>query len=178
MGLQTFQISNKVGEWIGNRSHVRHGQISLLYFVQESLKGNAKTSLVVAVANAQEHADETLQSLQFGSRAMHVQIKAVVNESVGSKLLNADLLARLANMEVSTCLVDASLLAKEEELEKIQEALQVLHRFSHHCVVYMYTLRNSGNNGDVQEAQHKIIVQYCSSSNSEVDFMPRRNPLE
>ena len=84
--------------------------------LQESLGGNAKTSLVVAVANAQEHADETLQSLQFGSRAMHVQTQAVVNESLGSKLLNAELLARLANMEVSPCLVDASLLAKEEEL--------------------------------------------------------------
>jgi hypothetical protein len=92
--------------------------------LQESLGGNAKTSLVVAVANAVEHADETLQSLQFGSRAMHVQTKAVVNESLGSKLLNADLLAKLANLELmSPCLVDASLLAKEEELERIQEAL-------------------------------------------------------
>lgn len=78
------------------------------------------------MANAVEHADETLQSLQFGSRAMHVQTKAVVNESLGSKLLNADLLAKLANLEImSPCLVDASLLAKEEELERIQEALLV-----------------------------------------------------
>ena len=93
--------------------------------LQESLGGNAKTSLVIAAANAVEHCDETLQSLQFGSRAMHVQTKAIVNESLGSKLLNADLLAKLANLEVDPCLVDASLLAKEEELEKIQEALQV-----------------------------------------------------
>ena len=93
--------------------------------LQESLGGNAKTSLVIAAANAVEHCDETLQSLQFGSRAMHVQTKAVVNESLGSKLLNADLLAKLANLKVNPCLVDASLLAKEEELEKIQEALQV-----------------------------------------------------
>lgn len=77
------------------------------------------------MANAVEHADETLQSLQFGSRAMHVQTKAVVNESLGSKLLNADLLAKLANIELMTpCLVDASLLAKEEELDRIQQVLQ------------------------------------------------------
>lgn len=93
--------------------------------MQESLGGNAKTSLVIAVADASEHADESLQSLQFGSRAMHVQTKAIVNESLGSKLLNADLLAKLANMEVSPCLVDDALLAKEEEITKIQEALQV-----------------------------------------------------
>ena len=95
-----------------------------LTLLQESLGGNAKTSLVVAIANAVEHTEETLQSLQFGTRAMHVQTRAVVNESQGSKLLNADLLAKLANLELSPCLVDASLLAKEEELEKIQEALQ------------------------------------------------------
>ena len=93
--------------------------------MQESLGGNAKTSLVIAVADAVEHADESLQSLQFGSRAMHVQTKAVVNESLGSKLLTADLLAKLADVEFSPCRVDESLLAKEEELEKIHQALQV-----------------------------------------------------
>jgi len=41
--------------------------------MQESLGGNAKTTLVVAVADAQEHAEETFNSLQFGSRAMCVQ---------------------------------------------------------------------------------------------------------
>jgi len=40
---------------------------------QESLGGNARTSLVVAVAEAMEHSDETLQSLQFGTRAMFVE---------------------------------------------------------------------------------------------------------
>ena len=40
---------------------------------QESLGGNARTSLVVAVAEAIEHCDETLQSLQFGTRAMFVE---------------------------------------------------------------------------------------------------------
>lgn len=43
---------------------------------QESLGGNAKTSLVIAVANALQHVDETLQSLQFGSRAMRVHTQA------------------------------------------------------------------------------------------------------
>ena len=41
--------------------------------LQESLGGNARTSLVVAVADAVEHCDESLQSLQFGTRAMFVE---------------------------------------------------------------------------------------------------------
>lgn len=87
--------------------------------------GNAKTSLVVAIADAAEHLDETLQSIQFGQRAMRVQTKARVNQSTGKDLLNADLLKRLGSMDIATCVVDANLLAKEEELRKIQEALAV-----------------------------------------------------
>ena len=55
-------------------------------WLQESLGGNAKTSLVIAVANAVQHAEETLQSLQFGSRAMRVQTQAVVNECIDFKV--------------------------------------------------------------------------------------------
>ena len=44
-----------------------------LGYTQESLGGNARTSLVVAVADAMEHADETFNSLQFGTRAMFME---------------------------------------------------------------------------------------------------------
>lgn len=49
--------------------------------IQESLGGNAKTTLVVCLADAAVHADETLQSLQFGSRAMCIKNKPVVGVS-------------------------------------------------------------------------------------------------
>ena len=49
-----------------------------LAWMQESLGGNAKTTLVVCCAGTQEHADETLQSLQFASRAMCVKNKPMV----------------------------------------------------------------------------------------------------
>lgn len=48
---------------------------------QESLGGNAKTTLLVNVAGVQEHIDETLQSLQFASRAMCVKNKPIVSVS-------------------------------------------------------------------------------------------------
>ena len=56
--------------------------------LQESLGGNAKTSLVIAVANAEDHLDESLQSLQFGSRAMRILTRAVVNERMDIKVEN------------------------------------------------------------------------------------------
>jgi hypothetical protein len=58
----------------------------LALLLQESLGGNAKTSLVIAVANAVQHSEETLQSLQFGSRAMRVQTQAFVNECLDFKV--------------------------------------------------------------------------------------------
>lgn len=39
---------------------------------QDSLGGNAKTSLIVAVTDAFEHVEESVQSLLFGMRAMRV----------------------------------------------------------------------------------------------------------
>ena len=59
-------------------------------FSQESLGGNARTSLVVAVADAIEHCDETLQSLQFGTRAMFVE------NTVGSCANSASILLQLS----------------------------------------------------------------------------------
>lgn len=56
---------------------------------QESLGGNACTSLVVAIAEAMDHADETLQSLQFGTRAMFVENSVSIrkNHPVAVRLL-------------------------------------------------------------------------------------------
>ena len=65
--------------------------------MQESLGGNAKTTLVVAVADAQEHAEETFNSLQFGSRAMCVQTQVRPatgrRSSTSQRVLNACWLA-------------------------------------------------------------------------------------
>jgi hypothetical protein len=62
---------------------------------QESLGGNAKTTLVVCVSDARAHVDETLQSLQFGTRAMCVKNKPAINERLDVRLLHAELMAQV-----------------------------------------------------------------------------------
>ncbi len=62
---------------------------------QESLGGNAKTSLILCLSDVRQHADESLQSLQFGSRAARVCNKPVVNERLQMRQLTAELLAAL-----------------------------------------------------------------------------------
>ncbi len=76
-------------------THVPFRSSKLTRLLQESLGGNAKTSLVVAVADAVQHTDESAQSLAFGSRAMCVKTHAVVNESLDVKVLTKELLAQL-----------------------------------------------------------------------------------
>ena len=93
--------------------------------LQEALGGNAKTSLVIAVANAKEHVDESLQSLQFGSRAMHVSTAAVVNEHADLKLVNAELASAMEQHIDTGGVMSASLLAKQEELESANARLRV-----------------------------------------------------
>ena len=77
--------------------------------MQESLGGNAKTSLVIAVANAEDHIDESLQSLQFGSRAMRILTRAVVNERIDVKVNSLAYLRRQAfiqYVQLSSCSTD------------------------------------------------------------------------
>ncbi len=62
---------------------------------QESLGGNAKTSLILCLSDVRQHADESLQSLQFGARAACVRNKPVVNERLQMRQLTAELLAAL-----------------------------------------------------------------------------------
>ena len=59
--------------------HVPFRDSKLTRLLQESLGGNAKTSMIVAVRSDADHAEETFQSLEFGSRAMHVRTHAHVN---------------------------------------------------------------------------------------------------
>jgi Kinesin motor domain len=74
------------GSQLGTRRLILHAKHAVSCTRQESLGGNAKTTLVVAVADAAEHVDETLQSMQFGSRAMRVRTRAIVNERLVSQV--------------------------------------------------------------------------------------------
>lgn len=94
--------------------------------VQESLGGNAKTSLVIAVANAEDHLDESMQSLQFGSRAMRIITRAVVNERMDVKVdIAPEILAELEQKEDQANALALSLMAKESELEQAHGDLKV-----------------------------------------------------
>lgn len=90
----------------------------LTRLLQDSLGGNAKTSMIICVSEAAEHAEESLNSLQFGSRAMRVTTSAKVNVRLDGAALREELNGGAANQ-----LLERSLLEKESELEEIQAKL-------------------------------------------------------
>lgn len=62
--------------------HIPYRDSKLTRILQESLGGNAKTTLVIAVSPATDNEDETVCSLRFGQRAKMIKNKAVINKQL------------------------------------------------------------------------------------------------
>ncbi|KAG2485040.1 hypothetical protein HYH03_016243 [Edaphochlamys debaryana] len=103
--------------------HVPFRDSKLTRLLQESLGGNAKTSLILCLSDVRQHADESLQSLQFGSRAACVRNKPVVNERLAVRQLTAELLAALEEGHERADGLEAALTQTKEERDALQAAL-------------------------------------------------------
>ena len=68
-------------------SYVSYRDSKLTRLLQESLGGNAKTSLIVTLSPSNYNKDETFSSLNFALRAMKVQNKPIINKSVDYQAL-------------------------------------------------------------------------------------------
>ncbi len=75
--------------------------------------------MLIAVPDAREHLEETVQSLAFGRRAMRVKNAPVVNEDL--KAMHAELLAQLDSR-------DAAAFELEEEVGRLQHNYEELHQ--------------------------------------------------
>ena len=61
-------------------AHIPYRDSKLTRILQNSLGGNARTAMICAVTPASEHAEETISSLKFASRAANIKNEAKVNE--------------------------------------------------------------------------------------------------
>jgi hypothetical protein len=71
----------------GKQTYISYRESKLTRLLQESLGGNAKTSLIVTISPSNYNADESISSLNFASRAMKVKNKPIVNRSVDYQAL-------------------------------------------------------------------------------------------
>ena len=68
-------------------TYIAYRDSKLTRLLQESLGGNAKTSLIVTISPSNYNTDETISSLNFALRAMKVQNKPIINRSVDYQAL-------------------------------------------------------------------------------------------
>lgn len=66
----------------GNKSHVPYRDSKLTRILQESLGGNARTTMIICCSPASFNESETKSTLQFGQRAKTIKNKVVVNEEL------------------------------------------------------------------------------------------------
>ena len=68
-------------------TYIAYRDSKLTRLLQESLGGNAKTSLIVTISPSNYNTYETISSLNFALRAMKVQNKPIINRSVDYQAL-------------------------------------------------------------------------------------------
>ena len=66
----------------GKSTHIPYRDSKLTRILQESLGGNAKTSLIITCSPAKYNLDETLSTLRFGARAKRIKNKAKINREM------------------------------------------------------------------------------------------------
>jgi kinesin family member 5 len=123
INLSLAALGNCIAALAERRSHVPYRDSKLTRLLQNSLGGNAMTALVITVASEGVHAHESLSTLQFGSRAKLIPVKASVNEVVDYKSLYEALQAKMDSGDDA----NTALSIEKQQLEAKLAALQKQH---------------------------------------------------
>ncbi|OQR99600.1 kinesin [Thraustotheca clavata] len=79
INLSLSALGNCISALSKQQSHIPYRDSKLTRLLQYSLGGNAKTALVLTVTPEMTEASESHATLQFGQRAMQIQVQARVN---------------------------------------------------------------------------------------------------
>lgn len=107
--------------------HVPFRDSKLTRLLQESLGGNAKTSMIIAIRGDDGHAEETFQSLEFGSRAMRVTTHAEVNVTVTSSQ-QIDQVSKASDALLNSSMDASAFLELKRDQERSQKVIECLEK--------------------------------------------------
>lgn len=79
INLSLSTLGHVIDALVDRRSHVPYRDSRLTRILEDSLGGNCRTSLVIALSNLGDHFAETLSSLRFAARAKKVTNNVYVN---------------------------------------------------------------------------------------------------
>ena len=69
-----------ISKLVDGDPHIPYRQSKLTHMLKDSLGGNSKTLMVVAISPASTNYDETMSSLRYADRAKRIKNKAKINE--------------------------------------------------------------------------------------------------
>ncbi|KAE8656724.1 Alpha/beta-Hydrolases superfamily protein [Hibiscus syriacus] len=96
-----FVIMNLVNISNGKSLHVPYRDSKLTFFLQDSLGGNAKTTIIANISPSNCCSLETLSTLKFAQRAKFIKNNAVVNEDASGDVVAMRLQIQQLKKEVS-----------------------------------------------------------------------------
>jgi len=97
----------------------------LTRLLQDSLGGNARTSMIITISPSKINLEESISSLMFGQRAMKVQNKPLVNVVVDYQTLSIKLQDNYDNLNEEMI----KLRIKLDKLSEENKQLKVLFIF-------------------------------------------------
>lgn len=91
-GCRTLPVACVVDESLfvrhcRERTHVPFRDSKLTRILEPALGGNSRTAIICTITPAAMHAEETISTLKFATRAKSIQTKAVVNEDLDDQAL-------------------------------------------------------------------------------------------
>jgi kinesin family protein 5 len=130
------------------QTHIPYRDSKLTRILQDSLGGNSKTVLIIAISPSSYNAPESLSTLRFGMRAKSIENKVTVNQTRSPEELEA----LLVRAEKAIDAQDAQIQALQAEVQALKEGAG---------------REDGGSNGGLAaaadaaraEAQQKIISQ-------------------
>jgi len=81
-------LGNVVNALATRRSFVPYRDSRLTHILSPAIGANCKTTLLLCASPAADHVQETMCSLEFASRAMHIEVNARVNRLVEAQINN------------------------------------------------------------------------------------------
>jgi len=157
-----------------NTKHIPYRDSKLTRLLQDSLGGNAKTSMVVNIGPSKKHLDETLSSLKFGKRAMNVQNKPRINKKTDYKLLC---------IELQKALVEKGELLNAAEVNV--KKLSAMLRVDKNALQENYFINNKQPENEIEQLkealrrkdhEHKMVLEDIDKMMAEQEVnMNRRN---
>ena len=107
------------------RRHIPYRDSKLTRYLQDSLGGNTRTTIIATVSSTQSASEETVSTLQFADRAKRVMARIQVNELVDDAVLLARAQREIVQLKVKLKSQDSSNALEEVQAMVAQLRIQL-----------------------------------------------------